>query len=195
MSLSVAAATMRRSVPSADLHRAASSPSPRSACGMLPAMNCLGCGYELSGLPAGSCPECGRAFDPANERTYTLRRWEAPPRWLFALTVAGLAWPTALHLWMHAMLLAARVQLGRWPHMHGMDDPSGIGGLVPVFMGVALLAFAATPIVMLLALLGLAALWAPDRQRGLIAAAAILLAWIALLAIGDPMDVWVWFLD
>jgi len=38
---------------------------------------CLGCGYFLRGLPTSVCPECGRAFDPADAATYDLR----PPNW------------------------------------------------------------------------------------------------------------------
>ena len=34
---------------------------------------CLRCGYLLHGLPSTVCPECGRAFDPADASTYDLR--------------------------------------------------------------------------------------------------------------------------
>ncbi|MCG3131507.1 MAG: hypothetical protein FLDDKLPJ_02300 [Phycisphaerae bacterium] len=34
---------------------------------------CLFCGYNLHGLPSDLCPECGRAFDPANPRTFDVR--------------------------------------------------------------------------------------------------------------------------
>jgi rubrerythrin len=30
---------------------------------------CRDCGYALFGLPENRCPECGRAFDPADPRT------------------------------------------------------------------------------------------------------------------------------
>ncbi|MFH0983039.1 MAG: hypothetical protein V2A79_16090 [Planctomycetota bacterium] len=43
---------------------------------------CLTCGYLLRDLPQSVCPECGRAFDPADSRTYDAepekrrrRRW------------------------------------------------------------------------------------------------------------------------
>jgi hypothetical protein len=36
-------------------------------------MYCFQCRYELSGLPAGVCPECGRRFDPADPGSYRLR--------------------------------------------------------------------------------------------------------------------------
>jgi len=33
-------------------------------------MRCLGCGYDLRGLPENRCPECGRAFDPDDSTTF-----------------------------------------------------------------------------------------------------------------------------
>ncbi len=33
-------------------------------------MYCLGCEYDLRGLPEPRCPECGRAFDPQNPKTF-----------------------------------------------------------------------------------------------------------------------------
>jgi hypothetical protein len=51
---------------------------------------CLGCGYPLRRLESNRCPECGRAFDPADARTMSiggpLRRWQ---RWL----LWPLGWP------------------------------------------------------------------------------------------------------
>ncbi len=43
-----------------------------------PARYCCRCGYELRGLTSPRCPECGRAFDPANPKTFRcrpIRRW------------------------------------------------------------------------------------------------------------------------
>ncbi len=42
---------------------------------------CLGCGYNLRGLPRGDCPECGQWFDPNLEITYAGQPpMPAPPR-------------------------------------------------------------------------------------------------------------------
>jgi hypothetical protein len=35
-------------------------------------MRCLGCGYDLHGLPENRCPECGLPFDPADPGTSLL---------------------------------------------------------------------------------------------------------------------------
>jgi len=37
------------------------------------AMRCLDCGYDLRGLAVHRCPECGRAFAPADARTILQR--------------------------------------------------------------------------------------------------------------------------
>jgi hypothetical protein len=37
-------------------------------------MYCRQCGYQLTGLSESRCPECGRAFDPANGQSYLHRR-------------------------------------------------------------------------------------------------------------------------
>lgn len=40
---------------------------------------CIECGYCLKGISSGRCPECGRAFDPADARTYETAM-STPPR-------------------------------------------------------------------------------------------------------------------
>lgn len=56
---------------------------------------CLGCGYSLTGLQSGNCPECSKPFDLALRETYgpIERQWlkrlanSAPPKhftWIFA---------------------------------------------------------------------------------------------------------------
>ncbi len=41
---------------------------------------CRGCGYDLTGASAGACPECGRAFDPADARSVDRRRLKSRRR-------------------------------------------------------------------------------------------------------------------
>ncbi|MBX2852445.1 MAG: hypothetical protein KTR15_11955 [Phycisphaeraceae bacterium] len=63
---------------------------------------CLACGYRLVGLHEAVCPECGRPFDPDNERTFSRK----PPFiwylywWPGALLSvgAGFAWCVAFYL-------------------------------------------------------------------------------------------------
>src|SRR4051812_21326879 len=57
--------------PTAD-HQHAYTPAVSSA----PRIFCKGCGYILAGLTSRACPECGRAFDSRNRRTFARR----PPR-------------------------------------------------------------------------------------------------------------------
>jgi len=59
---------------------------------------CHSCDYNLAGLAAGRCPECARAFDPADPATYALfpqrstrrRRWAAGAS--SALVLGAVAW-------------------------------------------------------------------------------------------------------
>ncbi len=67
---------------------------------MLPSVpetaRCLVCEYPLRGLPTPVCPECGRAFDPSDPKTFRVgprppwwqRRENPPGVWHAVLTVA-----------------------------------------------------------------------------------------------------------
>lgn len=68
-------------------------------------MRCLGCGYDLIGLPAGVCPECARAFDPEDASTWAPRsvaRWRRAmtSRWVgyvaISLVLVGAMWATVI---------------------------------------------------------------------------------------------------
>jgi hypothetical protein len=52
-------------------------------------MYCRQCGYQLAGLSENRCPECGRAFDPGNRRTFLCepRSWSVR-RWARRIAVA-----------------------------------------------------------------------------------------------------------
>jgi hypothetical protein len=65
---------------------------------------CWECGYALNGLPTPRCPECGRAFDPANPATMNMGRHVGglagrllrPPGWpLYTMTAVAVL----LSLW------------------------------------------------------------------------------------------------
>jgi len=59
-----------------------------------PEARCLGCGYLLQGLPAPTCPECGRKFDPADPTTFDTR----PPNWRRRRWIKRGVWATAAGL-------------------------------------------------------------------------------------------------
>ena len=42
-------------------------------------MYCLDCKYSLQQLPANTCPECGRGFDPSNGSTFADSLKRIPP--------------------------------------------------------------------------------------------------------------------
>src|SRR5690606_35691160 len=44
-------------------------------------LRCPECGYNLTGLSAGTCPECGRKFDPAVLRKMRLIGYGPIPIW------------------------------------------------------------------------------------------------------------------
>ena len=77
------------------------------------APTCLACGYDLRGLPAGACPECGLAFDPADqarEESAAARRAAWP--WVGFPTLIAFALPL---LTVHAYAVATALQYGAWP--------------------------------------------------------------------------------
>jgi hypothetical protein len=60
-------------------------------------MVCLDCGYDLRSLATGPCPECGRAFDPADVRSFAgpipsyLLKNDSDPLFGFNILVIALA--------------------------------------------------------------------------------------------------------
>lgn len=49
---------------------------------------CLGCSYCLEGLSECRCPECGRLFEPGDQRTFTTVPWTKRAGWLGKALVA-----------------------------------------------------------------------------------------------------------
>lgn len=74
------------------------------ACAVLPddsPARCRACGYALRGLTEPRCPECGRAFDPADSRTVYLGR---VPGWFARLLLRPPGWPLQSCLTLLALL-------------------------------------------------------------------------------------------
>src|SRR5262245_52788825 len=112
-------------------------------------MFCRACGYELRGLGAGACPECGRGFDPADTASFLgdeeLKRQRRRRAWIGWAATIGASWPLVLFAWLHLMLVVARLVLGRWPHRTGRDDPKFIE-IVGEMHAVGILAMLALPL-------------------------------------------------
>ena len=77
------------------------------------AFTCKHCGYDLHGLPANRCPECGREFDPAERERVLARINSSPPirryRWvavLFAILL-GFGVAAGMVLWQKSSRPAA----------------------------------------------------------------------------------------
>jgi hypothetical protein len=97
---------------------------------------CWECGYSLRGLPTPRCPECGRVFDPADEKTMNMgvvvgsvKKWlMRPPGWPVHLLTAGALlmslWACAVPMRRHALSDLACDLLVRLKH------PSWIWGSI-----------------------------------------------------------------
>lgn len=91
-----------------------------------PVIRCKRCNYDLHGLAAEACPECGRPFDPADELTYAST---LPSRkLLYMATLAGVVIAMIPLALMYLEAATARSELGRWP-VPSMDDPKGISSI------------------------------------------------------------------
>ena len=111
------------------------------------------------------------------------------------LLYAGLAlWPLLLDAYVHALLLVARLELGRWPHRMGADDPKGI----PLVSTLCIPAWTAMYLSPLLFGASLIILLRIALFNGRLAVALLPLVPAGLVLpflIGDPARAWVWFMD
>jgi hypothetical protein len=162
---------------------------------------CRGCNYPLDGLPCiacnrpGACPECGTEFDPGDSETYNSSRGDIHAargrrilKWVCAATpLAG----AALCL---LTLVVARLQLGRWPHRGGMDDPKSIP-FVPGMMALSCLWILWVPVSGVIVVR--MALRDYHNGRPLWPGAVTLALWCLglLLLLADPGDTFTWFAD
>ncbi len=162
-------------------------------------MECLGCRYDLSGLTEPRCPECGRAFDRSDPSTFApaaARRASAHRMvWLAGWIGCG---PLGFVALMHLALVAARLELGRWPHRWGMDDPKELAGIGGTVYAIAQFGFLLIP----LSLAGLGwpvavLVWRRRWAHAVLAVLAFAGAWCVGFAFArwDPVDAGVWFFD
>ena len=89
-------------------------------------MYCLKCGYNLFGLSEARCPECGHAFDWADDRTFAgqSRRHERIP---LKVPLLCSVYPLVLALALTMTWLVAGFQLGHDP-IPSADDPKQLTG-------------------------------------------------------------------
>lgn len=97
-------------------------------------MKCLECQYDLSAITSSKCPECGRAFDKQDPMSVDLQQpgrfGKLVDRFVYSIFAAA-STCALLHIFVgYVALVAARIDLGRWPHRMGRDDPKFISGFV-----------------------------------------------------------------
>ena len=85
-------------------------------------MYCLGCGYDLRGLPEPRCPECGRPFDPGDPPTFRKNpklpneAWAVVAIYLLPLIPSLWTWmtthPTSMAPWTVRLLMFVQSACG-----------------------------------------------------------------------------------
>ncbi|HZW09446.1 MAG TPA: hypothetical protein VFF69_06040 [Phycisphaerales bacterium] len=159
-------------------------------------MRCLTCAYDLSASPAGPCPECGRAFEPADPLTYRSPETDRRSARRNTIAICGLSLaPLAFFALVHLVRIAARLSLGRWPRP-SLDDPKGIPGVEPFLTLAYLAALAMLPCLGAACILWLVLLWLhPSRcLPALLFLVALAGGGFSLLC-WDPGDALTWFMD
>jgi hypothetical protein len=113
----------------------------------------------------------------------------------FGVWIAA-SWPLACLAWLNLMLLAARLELGRWPSRYGADDPKHIPVVASMMMIVGGLLLPALPL-SAIALLALVLGAREARYGPYLRGAAAWVLWCAglVLLLADPTKVLAWFLD
>lgn len=102
------------------------------------AVYCKQCRYNLKGLPAGECPECGRAFDPADSATFwdgklPIARWFWTWAIIFSLAVllGGVLLTMANETLRHGEIL----EIGAPAVMWSTGYRPGVNGGRPIWHG------------------------------------------------------------
>ena len=92
-------------------------------------MRCPGCDYALDHLPSTRCPECGREFDPADDRTF----------WSGNSIKYGMLSPTALR---NLIFIAVALDLTTWWAVREFGFFACVWCNVVGFVHISLLCFA-----------------------------------------------------
>lgn len=90
---------------------------------------CLDCDYALDHLPSTRCPECGRNFDPSDDRTF----------WSGKSTKYGMLSPTALR---NLIFIAVALDLTVWWAVREFEFLACVWCTVVGFVHLSLLCFA-----------------------------------------------------
>ncbi|MDG1359963.1 MAG: hypothetical protein P8P71_05930 [Phycisphaerales bacterium] len=98
---------------------------------MIPPMHCHGCQYDLTGLAAGACPECGRRFDPADPATFAAANGFEHRRRQVVIGMAAAGLLAAMVVWFGVVNGAEGLTL--------VLVVTGVPGLLAFFGGIPLL--------------------------------------------------------
>lgn len=160
-------------------------------------MYCRSCHYDLRTLPAGCCPECAAAFDPADVATWSVHPFARGDRAFVLVQVTAAAMMLWFPLLVHVMLVAARLSLGRWPNRMGGDDPKDVAGLGALYALAVLSMLALTPVGAATTLITPCLAAATGRWRVIWKLVLIgLFGWASLGVMRwDPAQAVVWFFD
>ncbi len=163
-------------------------------------MRCRSCDYDLRALAARLCPECGRAFDPADPTTFDTSETADGSRRVFRRTALGFCAISLLAVLLpHVSACVATISLGHWPRQY-IDD--GAGGPLCTLLNwaaiVLLMLIVVTPLALLAAMIGAAAAVPRGARRAaiywLLAAFLVNVGAIMLMRL-DPLGVMTWIMD
>ena len=166
-------------------------------------MYCKACYYNLRSTSTGPCPECGRAFNRDDAKTFSLStdRLLGPLSWL---TIIASSIPSMLMISILVTWCVAALVLGHWPVPY-QDDPKYINnGLVTFCYWVTMILiiiapFAVLATVVMLIVLSKGIAKVPRRGRCFLTVLAIAVANIAfayvVIRFVFPSEIGDWLMD
>jgi rRNA maturation protein Nop10 len=162
-------------------------------------VRCRSCDYDLRALAARLCPECGRAFDPADPTTFSDGDHVGWRRFVRRTALGFCAISLLAVLLPHVSACVATITLGHWPRIY-IDDGAG-GPLCAVLNWVSiilLMSIVVTPLALLAAMIGAVAVVPRGERRAaiywLLAAFLVNVGAIVLMRL-DPLGVMEWIMD